>query len=87
MANKRPNKSLELINSLGTMSKQKCSLLIWLICNIDDSNETIATYEQIAECTGIPLGTTTRLMQQLIDNGLITRFGCIYLGDLLQLTR
>ena len=86
MANNRPNKSLELINCLGTMSKQKRNLLIWLICNIDDSNETIFTNEQVAECTGIPIGTTNRLMQQLIDSGLITKQRCVYLGELLQLT-
>lgn len=79
------NKPLVLIQALGTMSKQKRIVLIWLIEVLGDIHSRIASYEQIADGCGVPLGTTTRILQNLQNNGLIERHGCVfYLGELLK---
>lgn len=81
------NKSLALINALGTMSKQKHILLAWLIETLDNGIK-VSTCKQIAVGSGVPLITTMRIIRQLIDDELVTKSGeDFYTSKLLNLTR
>lgn len=73
----RGNKVIKILEALGTMSEQKRKLIIWLIKYVPlyQYYGRDLTYQEISKQSGLPIGTTTRIMQELQDSELIFRDG------------